>query len=268
MDGSEPNLRSGLDPVRRPAHEPVTRLEWVASTVIIVAAFVIAVPELAAVAARWSEVEVGADYVIYRDAAQRWLSGGGFYMPHQLTGPYDVVPPVVLYPPPSLFLFVPFVFLPAVLWWIIPLGITAVAIHRHRPRPLAWAIVLFCLANPTTLSSIVWGNPALWLLAALAAGTHVGWPSVALFIKPTLFPFALVGVWRRSWWLALGAGAVVSLPFLPMWFDYVNVIRYADGPSGWFGYSTAQIPLLLMPIAAWLGTTVASPLLRRTPRRG
>ena len=33
---------------------------------------------------------VGADYRIYMDAATRWLSGGSYFLPHQLGGPYDL----------------------------------------------------------------------------------------------------------------------------------------------------------------------------------
>jgi hypothetical protein len=200
----------------------------------------------------WTLVDIGADYRIVTDAGKRWVDTGVFYLPEQLAGPYSWPGPWVLYPPPSLFLFVPFAYLPAVLWWAVPLTVTAWVIWQHHPRPIGWAVILFCLANPTTISSVAWGNPVMWLVAFLALGTRYGWPAVLVFLKPSLFPFALFGIWNRSWWVALGVCGAVSLLFLPMWFDYLTVARNAQAPMGWFGYSTAQIPFMLLPLVAWL----------------
>jgi hypothetical protein len=218
-----------------------------------VAAFWIAI-SLFELALRWNEAvpSLGADYWVVRNAAERWLNDGIFYLPEQLAGRYTWPGPWVLYPPTTLLLLVPFVYLPPPVWWILPIGIAAWAIARHRPRPLAWAVILLCLANPTTQSAVFWGNPALWLVAAVALSTHWGWPSIIVLFKPTLFPFALVGAGRRSWWIAAAAAVALSLPLLPMWFEYVTVVRNAAAPGG-FLYSTAQVPLMLIPIVAWLG---------------
>lgn len=71
------------------------------------------------------------DYGYYMDITRRWLGGGPFYEPWQLTGPYQFTPgaPVpghansgAFYPPVALWLFAPFTVLPPVLWWAIPLG--------------------------------------------------------------------------------------------------------------------------------------------------
>jgi hypothetical protein len=35
-----------------------------------------------------------------------------------------------------------------------------------------------------------------------------GWPALAVALKPTLLPFALIGARRRSWWLVAGLGLV------------------------------------------------------------
>ena len=82
------------------------------------------------------EQPVGVDYVLYRDAAARWLAGGPFFEPYQLAGPYAISAGDILYPPVGLWLFVPFAVLPApvaaVMWWAIPIGITAGAILRLR----------------------------------------------------------------------------------------------------------------------------------------
>ena len=88
------------------------------------------------------------------------------------------------------------------------------------------------------------------MAAFLALGTIWGWPSVLVALKPTLIPFMVVGIRRRSWWLAAGVLAVVSLAFLPLWFDYARVLLNARGPlvSPW--YSLGNVPLLLIPLIA------------------
>jgi hypothetical protein len=226
---------------------------WVAVAIGALSLVMLAV-SIYELAVHWSRVWVGADYIGIMGMTQRWVETGVYYLPEQLAGPYDWDGPWVLYPPPSLILFVPFLYLPAILWWAIPIGITAWAVCKHRPRPLAWAVILFAIANPTTMSAVVWGNPGIWIVAAVALGTHYGWPAVFVFLKPSLFPFALIGIWRRSWWVALAACAVVSLAFLPMWFDWLTVIRNATPVAG-LHYSITQVPMMLLPMAAWLGST-------------
>ena len=78
-------------------------------------------------AGRWGEASqlLAVDYQLYMDAARSWLADGTFYLPYQLAGPYLVTAGDVLYPPYSLVLFVPFTFLPAILWWAVPIAITA-----------------------------------------------------------------------------------------------------------------------------------------------
>ena len=71
------------------------------------------------------EQPFGVDFVLYRDAAARWLAGGPYFEPYQLTGPYPITAGDVLYPPVALWLFVPFTILPAVPWWVVPIGVTA-----------------------------------------------------------------------------------------------------------------------------------------------
>ena len=59
------------------------------------------------------EQPIGVDYLLYRDAAARWLAGGPFFEPYQLAGPYPISAGDILYPPVALWLFVPFTVLPA-----------------------------------------------------------------------------------------------------------------------------------------------------------
>jgi hypothetical protein len=239
---------------RVPGTTRLPRAELFAAAILAMIAAAWIGPQLLGLAGAWDRVApgVGLDFVIYRDAAARWLAGGSFYLPEQLAGPYPVAPPQVLYPPPSLLIFVPFTILPASLWWVIPIGITVWAIAAHRPRPVAIGVILLCLADPTTLPILVHGNPVIWLVAAIALATHRAWPAVLVFLKPTLLPFALFGAWHRSWWVALAGAGLLSLLFLPMWDDYVTVAMNARLPGG-LGYSIAQIPMLLIPIAAWVG---------------
>ena len=70
---------------------------------------------------------LGGDFLVYRDAAARWVSGGGFYWLWQLSGRYAiwVGPSPILYPPVILLLLVPFTILPPFLWWAIPSAMIA-----------------------------------------------------------------------------------------------------------------------------------------------
>lgn len=191
----------------------------------------------------------GADYRIYIDAAQRWIDGGPFYEPYQLAGPYQISHGDVLYPPVALWLFVPFTILPAVLWWLIPIGITAFVVWRLHPRFVAWPLLALCIAWPPTVIKFVSGNPVMWVMAAMAFGCLLRWPSVFVLIKPSLFPFAFFGATRRSWWLALGAFAVLCVPFGAMWLDWVNALLDQRGAG--LDYSLQEVQLLLLPLIAW-----------------
>jgi hypothetical protein len=194
------------------------------------------------------------DFSMYLHAARRWLDEGGFYLPHQLAGPYEVAHLDVLYPPFVLILLIPFMVLPAFLWWAVPLGALAIAVVHHRPDPLVWPLLAFCVAFPPVGMRILTGNPFLWAAAAVALGTIRWWPAVGVLLKPSLAPFALLGVTRRSWWIALALLAAVNVPFAPMWPDYLVALRNAQHPFGPL-YSVLEVPLLLLPIVAYLNRT-------------
>lgn len=198
-------------------------------------------------------VSIGGDYRMYMEAASRWLASGVWYLPTQLAGPYDVALGDVMYPPSSIPLFVPFAFLPAVLWWAIPTAIVAVSVWAHRPSVLAWALIGVCLAAPYTWFLYANGNPVIWAAAALALGTHRRWAAAGVLVKPSLFPFALFGVRSRGWWAALGAGLLLAAVFAPMWPDYVRAILNARGQRATVLYSVGDVPLMSLPLIAWLG---------------
>lgn len=187
------------------------------------------------------------DYTLYMDATRRWLAGGPFFEPYQLAGPYPVRMGDVLYPPNGLLLFVPFTILPAVLWWAIPLGVTALAIWRLRPAPVAWPFLALCCFWPPFVARIVAGNPVMWVMAAVALGFLARWAFVGVLLKPSLFPFALLGARDRSWWIALMILAVLSIPFGTMWIDWLVAVTNSDGG---LLYSLQDVPILLLPLLA------------------
>ena len=193
----------------------------------------------------------GQDFAFYRDVAQRWLETGGFYLPGQLAGTYQIaLMQDVLYPPNALYLFVPFVWLPAVLWWAIPLGILGYAFWRWRPAPWTWPLLAFGAFWPRTQGSLMFGNTDMWMAAAVAGGFLWGWPAALVMLKPTYLLLALAGAPRRLWWAGWGLLAVVSLPLLPLWADYLVTLRNSGIP---WSYSLANTVLPLMPVVAWTG---------------
>jgi hypothetical protein len=199
-------------------------------------------------------VAVGMDFGIYMDRTHDWLAGDGFYRSRQLTGqPYEIQNGDSFYPPSLLYLLVPFALgLPAILWWVIPLTVIAVALVRIRPPLWTWPIMAFVLLLPRTAPVLVLGNPSMWVIAAAFAGVAWGWPAVMVLLKLTLSPVALIGIRRRSWWVALGVLVLVSLPFGAMWLDYATVLLNADNSRG-VDYTLGEWPLMLAPLAAWLG---------------
>lgn len=214
------------------------------------------------------EQPFGVDFVLYRDVAARWLAGGPYFEPYQLAGPYEITAGDVLYPPVGLWLFVPFALLPAVvawpLWWALPIGATGWSIWRLRPRHEVWPLIALCIAWPTTPLKTWTGNPVIWSVAALALGTLYRWPSVLVLLKPSLSPFALFGANRRSWWLALAVLVGLSLPFGSLWADWLAALANAQG--GGVLYSALEVPMLLLPLVAWLGRRGVGPD-RATPDR-
>jgi hypothetical protein len=207
------------------------------------------------VAALWMEQYkwvAGVDRALYRDAALRWLDDGLWYRAEQVAGPYEIVMGHILYPPTALVLwFVPAAFLPDALWWAIPLTVTAAVIWQHRPAPWSWPLMAACLAFPWSAVLVASGNPTIWIAMFIAVGTL--WrPAFALvLLKPSLFPFAFLGMRSRGWWFAVAGIAVLSLAMLPMWVDYIRVLVNARGSMASIWYSARDVPLLVMPLVAW-----------------
>jgi hypothetical protein len=195
----------------------------------------------------------GVDFRQYLDHTHRWLDTGQFYLPSQLAGDTAIMDGDILYPPIALLLLVPFAVLPsivAILWWAIPLGLTASILISYRPSAWTWPIFACIAIWPRTEALILYGNPGMWSLTAIAAATRWGWPGPLGLLKPSLAPFALIGFGSRGWWLTLGIVLVACIPFGTLWVDYATVLRNAHVP---ITYSLLDAPLAMAPLVAWAG---------------
>ena len=205
---------------------------------------------------------VGVDRAIYHDAALRWVGGGPWYYPEQVAGPYELIMGHILYPPTALLWFVPAAFLPDPLWWAIPIGVTAAVVWSHRPAPWTIPLMAACLAFPWTPVMVASGNPVIWIAMFVALGTRWRPAFVLVLLKPSLFPFAFLGVRSRGWWLAMAVFVAVSLVLLPMWLDYTRVLLNARGHIASVWYSAREVPMVAIPLIAWAGrNTERSPAL-------
>jgi hypothetical protein len=196
-------------------------------------------------------ITLGMDFTIYQDRAASWLAGDGFYYPYQLAGPYVVgaVAPPALYPPTLLYVLVPFTVLPAFLWWAIPLGVISASLWRLRPPIWTWPMLAAILCYPRTWIILVYGNPALWALAALTAGLVWKWPLAFVPLKPTLAPFALLGIRSKAFWAGVAIGLALALPFGGLWADYFTALRNARNGMG-LEYLVGELPIALILVLA------------------
>jgi hypothetical protein len=216
---------------------------------------VLALASVGELVSHWSAftVSIGEDFRFFVGAAQRFVDGQGFYRAHQLAGPYTMTIAVdTFYPPTALFLFVPFLVLPAVLWWAIPLGIIGYTVWRWRPAMWTWPVVAFALWWPRDMSMVIWGNTGMWIAALVAAGLMWGWAGPLVLFKPTFAPFALAGVPRRAWWAGVGLALVAWAVTLPLWPDYVTAMMNGSGLSP-IPYTLPDLPLIFLPVVAWAG---------------
>jgi hypothetical protein len=215
-------------------------------------------------ATHWDQVIAlvnSADHRIYMAAAERIRSGGPMYPTWQLAGPFTLSQEPELYPPPTvLLLIVPMSLLPAVLWWLVPVGTIAAVVAYHRPSLAALGGILLCLSFQWTWDGIASGGLFMYVAAAVALGTVWPWMSVAALLKPTLAPFALIGAGTRGWWIVLGLAAAVSALMLPLWIDYIRAVLNLRGGVAW-EYVVYNGPLVLVPVVAWLGRAIVT-----TPR--
>lgn len=238
---------------RLPSARAIRLISLIVTAVILGVAVAIIIGNVALM-----EGHGGEDFGIYLRHTREWVEGGSFYDPRQLTGsPYSVVAGDSLYPPPFALVMLPFLILPGPLWWALPAIIVGAVIYHHRPAPWTWPILALCIASPRTLGLLVYGNPSMWMAASVALATIWGWPGVFAFLKPSLAFFAVVGIRRRSWWIAAGIFALVSLAMLPDWREYLTAATNLQGQN--LTYSLMDIPLVGIAVVAWVGRTRSTP---------
>ena len=187
---------------------------------------------------------IDGDRVLYMDAARSWLNGTGFYHDYQLAGPYDVRSGDILYPPPMLLVFAP-------LAAILPEPLSASSTTPSRsgsPSPVISFRRPSSVGRPSCSASggrrRSSSSPAA--TPASGHGLHGARDVLASVVRARVpeadaRPVRLLRREPLAWWVALGVLGLVSLLFLPMWFDYVAAIN--DGGGGLF-YSIGQAPML------------------------
>lgn len=209
------------------------------------------------------------DFDLYMDATRRWLGGGPFYLPEQLAAPYDMPWGQILYPPQALALFVPFAILGPVLgpllFIAIPAIVTVAIVWSYRPTFWAWAAILLILVlHPD--APLIWiaGTPTIWVVALVALATRRPWVSAFIWFKPSVFPFALIGVRDRRWWIVSGAFALSAVLLWPMMSQWLTAILNARGENSGLLYSLSPTALAdpLIPLIAFLGRRRLDPAVR------
>lgn len=192
----------------------------------------------------------GADLALYSEATSRLFSGGSWYEQWQLGGPYPI-DGSVLYPPVLAWFMAPWLVLPGWTFVAIPVAILGWTIAAWHPAPWTWPILTACLLWPMTPLLAVYANPGLWVAAFLGLALRYQWPGVLVLLKPSLAPFALVGIRSRGWWIGFAALALLSLPFLTDTLTWPNIVMDAKG--GGLLYSVSSAPLMVAPLVAWFG---------------
>ena len=126
---------------------------------------------------------------------------------------------------------------------------------------LAWPFLAACLAFPESPYELVRGTPTIWIVAAVAAGLKWGWPGALVLLKPSLLPFAVIGVRHRGWWVALLLLAVLTVPLLSLVPDWIAAVTNGQGRGGVL-YSLKDVPLVMIPVIAWLGAAQGTEIRR------
>jgi hypothetical protein len=191
------------------------------------------------------------DLQVLTDATAGLFAGEGWYLDRQLNGPYQHVFGEVLYPPVAAWFFLPWLVLPAWTFVAIPVAIIAWHVVDARPAPWTWPLLAFGATFPITLIYAGYANPTIWIAAFAALGLRYQWPGALVLLKPSLVPFALIGIRSRGWWLCVALLALGSLPFLELTLQYPRVIF--DMRGGGLLFSSLGLPIMLVPVVAWLG---------------
>jgi hypothetical protein len=192
------------------------------------------------------------DRAHYLSATARWLDTGTPYLAEEVAASFDYQPDTFLHPPVALLLFLPFRWLPAIVWYAIPISIVVVLVLSWRPARWTWPILAACLAWPRTSGMLIVGNTDLWVAACVALGLRWGWGWALIAVKPSFAPLALLGVRRRDFRIAVAVVGAVSIPFGRLWLDWFSVVVHAPGG---ILYSVLGLPLVLLSAVAYSGRT-------------
>lgn len=196
---------------------------------------------------------VGHDYFGYMAGVRAWGATGSPYdagMVALQQAQWPAGTPF-LHPPIALPLMAPFTDLPPLAWWLIPVGTVAFCMWQWRPPVWSWPILALGLAFSGSRSVVVTGNSGIWVVALLAAGLEWHWPAALILVKPTLAPLAIVGASTRTWWLCVVVLALVSLPMLPLWVQWIDVIQHSPPGTGLTYNSPDLAGLTAMVVLAW-----------------
>jgi hypothetical protein len=85
----------------------------------------------------------------------------------------------------------------------------------------------------------------MWALAAIAAGLAWRWPAAFVVLKPTLVPFALLGITRRAWWRGAALALLLAVPFAALWLDYAVALTNARNPELGLNYLLGEWPIAI-----------------------
>jgi hypothetical protein len=187
---------------------------------------------------------VGLDFGHYVAATRRWLETGSPYLPLELAGPFQYSDLTFIHPPIALVLFAPFLVLPALLFWILPIAGTLAVILSWRPSRWTWPVMALLLNWPHFAGALIVGNSNLWACFFIAG-------------LPGLFGrregrVTLVRDRARSAAIVTIAMIVAAALLGGLWVEWLIVL---DNSPGDLSYSIAAVPWISVPIVAWLGRT-------------
>ncbi len=92
------------------------------------------------------------------------------------------------------------------------------------------------------------GNPVIWAAAFVAIGTIGSGAAVFTLVKPSLAPFALLGVRSRVWWLV----ALIISSSRSSRCAVIEICAVLRNARLDLLYSIGHIPIMLIPVVAWL----------------
>jgi hypothetical protein len=88
----------------------------------------------------------------------------------------------------------------------------------------------------------------IWVASALFVGLVIAGPAVFVLIKPSLAPFAVVGIRHRRWWGLLLVFVLASVPFGALWRDWATALVNSNAS---LFYSAREALMLAIPVVAW-----------------